>query len=176
MKEFNMQAYNATLVAALGMYGFYSDSYMKDSFSFCNDTCFVLSWLTMEYSNAVSEYYYQIIDGSCSDKITTPYWMNFQITPPVTLTETYFQCTDTWISSTISAIGIANGNTATLLPIGVLMILPLMYLYLKWIGYAPPKEEYSQDEVIQLIFFYLQVLTRITHVRKTLLSKNSLFS
>ncbi len=66
--------------------------------------------------------------------------------PPVLLTEPYYECTSTFYSALNNAIGIASGNTSTFFPLGVAFLLPLMYLYLKIIGYVPPKEEYTKDE------------------------------
>ena len=62
------------------------------------------------------------------------------------LTESYYECTSDTISALNNAIGIANGNTATFFPIFVGFFLPLIYLYLKLIGFVHPKEEYSKEE------------------------------
>ena len=58
-----------------------------------------------------------------------------------------------------NAVGIANGMTSIIVAVTSLVLLPLMYLYLKVIGFIPPKVEYEKDEKdLALQEFALQLL------------------
>lgn len=65
--------------------------------------------------------------------------------PPVDLVQEYFACKSTVYDALFTSIGIASGNTATFVPIFMLVLLPLIYLYLSSSGNLPPKKEYDEE-------------------------------
>ena len=55
-------------------------------------------------------------------------------------------------------MGIASGNTATLVPVVMLCALPLLYMYLQATGSVPPKEEYTNEEVCSMLALFLMFM------------------
>ena len=53
-----------------------------------------------------------------------------------------------WYEAIFISVGVASGNTATLIPVVMFSLLPLLYLYLQASGSVPPKDEYSKAEVV----------------------------
>ncbi len=91
------------------------------------------------------------------------------------LTEPYFECTSTFYEALNNAIGIASGNTSTFFPIFVAMLLPLMYLYLKIIGYVPPKEEYTKEEKEEALDILLTNILRVRDGKTRAMPKHGPF-
>jgi hypothetical protein len=79
----------------------------------------------------------------------------------VDLVQEYFACKATVYDALFNSVGIASGNTAAFVPILMLFLLPLIYMYLSSSGNLPPKKEYD-DEVCyeshcglyNVVFFY----------------------
>lgn len=69
---------------------------------------------------------------------------NLQMDSPTPFVETYFECTLTRMDALINAVGIAGGNTGALVPVVLLCLLPLLYVWLTATGHHSPKEEYSR--------------------------------
>lgn len=64
---------------------------------------------------------------------------------PVDLVQEYFACKATVYDALFNSVGIASGNTATFVPILMLFLLPLIYIYLSSSGNLPPKKEYEEE-------------------------------
>ena len=197
-KVLNRLAYNASIATSIGLgYDINSNitigsipatEFLYNSFEFCNYSCNAIVFFDVNFeTQAINPYYYQLLNASCADTITTDSWLAFSVillvclfvclfvckikiwmkqllwkqllinwifdrstlavTPPVTLTENYFECTNNWHTSLLGAVGISFGNTSSLVPLVALLLLPLIYFYLKSIGFVPPIEEYTKDEV-----------------------------
>ena len=102
--------------------------------------------LNDEYLYTVSDSYYQVSNGSCQNTFLVDGFEKLAEEPPVKLTQDYYQCVATPYSALFDSLGIAAGNTATIVPIGLLCLLPLLYMYLQATDKLPPKEEYTADE------------------------------
>jgi hypothetical protein len=138
----------------------YAKKLYTESFSYCVGNCTLLTFgFADDIDHYISDYYYDLINGSCGDTITSPYFDKASENPPVQLTEVYYQCftfdADAWTNS----LGIASGNIALYIPVFVLLLLPVIYFYLTIIGFVPPKEEYlKQEKELALEEFALQLL------------------
>ena len=159
--EFNDAAYNAAFITtALSLPSkaqnmILTRSYIESSFAFCqtnvltNDNCTAIIW--KEYSDSaqtVSPYYYQLFNGSCRDSILVESAIDaLAEIAPVSLNENYLICKNNIYNAILAAFGIAQGNVQTAAPIILGALLPVIYLYLKMIGYVPPKIEYTPEEM-----------------------------
>ena len=94
----------------------------------------------------VSDKYYQVNDGSCKDSFVTAGFDTLAENPPVKLTQDYYECVARPLSAVFDSLGIAAGNTATMVPLGLLCLLPVLYMYLQASDKLPPKEEYTTEE------------------------------
>ena len=100
--ETNRLSYNASYAAC--MYdvtdAYYNASFRQPAYEFCNfmdyANCTLMNFNTYDsQSQMVSEFYYQVRNGSCRDTFTTPHWDMLQDTPPTPLTQDYYECTAT---------------------------------------------------------------------------------
>ena len=100
--ETNRLSYNASYAAC--MYdvtdAYYNASFRKAAYEFCNfmdyANCTLMNFNTYDsQSQMVSEFYYQVRNGSCTDSFTTPHWDMLESVPPTSLTQDYFECTAT---------------------------------------------------------------------------------
>lgn len=153
-------AYNASYASATLNYDGYNKlllnpEWRKDAFEFCNVpeldiSCSILTFnLYDDFSTTVSQFSYQLNNGSCRDSISLSEtgWNNLLAAPPTQLTQAYYKCTETPSSALFNAVGIASGNVSTVIPIVVIFLLPVMYLFLQAIGQVPPKVEYTKEEL-----------------------------
>lgn len=150
-------SYNASFASAASAYGLNVDPIINteewrfQSYSFCGQDCSLLtinSFGDTLNDRAVTEYMGVIYNGSCNDIVTIPQsaYSKLVSTPPTALTERFYECSPDPQDAINDAIGIASGNTATLIPIGFIFILPLIYFWLSLTGNTRPKEEYTSEE------------------------------
>jgi hypothetical protein len=101
-----------------------------------------------DVSRSVSDFHYQVFHPACSDTfyISDDAWENLK-TPPLPLEERYFSCKPFVRDALFNSLGIAAGNTATMVPLLCLCFLPLLYVYLQAAGRVPPKAEYTPAEL-----------------------------
>jgi len=153
-------AYNASFTNAALSYTndnplLSSPEWLAGAFDFClidevNVGCTLLTFNIFDnYSTTVSDYAYQLNNGSCTNSISiSDYsWEKLAASPPAALTQDYYKCTAGVYSSVFNAVGIASGNVATVIPIVVLLVLPFFYFFLQAIGQVPPKIEYTKEEL-----------------------------
>lgn len=157
----NIAAYNASFAAASSKYRGSTAAYMdsaswrENAYAFCRSSsygnCSVIA--VNAYGNgvldlALSPYIYLLENGSCSDSFTmsAQTFANMEDTPPTALTERYYQCTLTQFSAMVNAVGIASGTAGTMVPASIMLMLPLLYLWMRVSGHVQPKQEYTKDE------------------------------
>ena len=99
-----------------------------EAYEFCNlgyQECSILTFSMLDAANrAISDYYYELLNGSCHDSITiAPEEINLlKTTPPTTLSQTYYECH----KSRAAAIGDAFGTTVGT----VTAMIPLIFLFM----------------------------------------------
>ena len=160
MFALNNAAFNATFAAAFaslegGNGGNQTEfknttKWVTDTFGYCNNTCFTMGLaMTSKFpGNFVNSFYKEVEQVYCNTAIFDSKGFACLITkPPISLNENYYECREDDITIFLNSIGIANGNTAILLPLFLTVLLPFLYSYFKFIGYDPPKKEYNQDEI-----------------------------
>lgn len=91
------------------------------------------------YGGSVSNTYYQLLTGACSDTLSTSSWSQLAVDPPSSLTESYFRCRPLVTTALVSSVGIANGFTSTLLPFILFILLPAAYYLLRVNNLLPAK-------------------------------------
>jgi len=184
-RDFNYASYNATWGAATIAYGRKSpntttSSYIKNSFNFCNikiTTCSIAVFhSTDQSSQLISQYKYQLTNGSCSDSFTIPNsdYQKLVQSPPVQLTENYYECYSDSFTAFINALGIASGNTQLAVPLTVIFLLPLVYFLLIAMNQAPPKEEYNNREKTQALEILSILLLRLRDGKSRGIRKNGI--
>jgi hypothetical protein len=147
---FNEAAYNASWAPISYIYPesaalTNSKKWRKSSFEFCalnslglgNTYCSIISLNPISTtSKSVSEYFYQVKSGSCSDTFTVnaSTWTTLASNPPAQFLQPYYECVMDTTNALINAAGIAQGNVATVLPFLVIAALPIMYMTLHLIG------------------------------------------
>lgn len=170
---FNKMAYNATWASAASTYSstdpMYKDPvFRKDAYDFCfseflNESCSILSinvYGDSLFDKALTEFMYILTEGSCNDVFTMSdnTLQGLLAKPPTPFVENYYECTLSEVDAFINAVGIASGNTGTLVPVAILCLLPLLYMWLNATGQTSPKEEYSrEDKALASEFIAIQV-------------------
>lgn len=160
--DFNRAAFNASFAASAYPFGTLSAEvtdreWQRESFDFCrienppgqSRNCSMLTFYQYNFLYySVSDYHYQLTNGSCSDSISIPQtqWGKLQAVPPEAISETYFECYPHMDATFINAIGVASGNTSIAMIVFLFLMLPVLYIILAVISQIPSKEEYSHDE------------------------------
>lgn len=152
-------AYDAMFAASQSVFtdAYENSSFREMAYNFCmvpgeSRSCSILTITAEDTLNtAVNENYYQLWNGSCRNSMSTPYWNSLVETPPTTLTENYFECRNTVFTALSNSIGIATGNTASLSPIAVILVLYLFgmmqYMTGRYVARTYSSEE--RDDAIQ---------------------------
>lgn len=143
--ELNRLAYAAMYAGAniANTNKYQNSTFRGKAYQFCETSYGGCSVVTVNsydtLSKSVSAYYYQLRNGSCRDTFsgTATAWNRLSTTTPIPMTESYFECSATRLTSFISAAGIATGFTATLLPFLV------AFCFLCAIGYRLSKGIYQ---------------------------------
>jgi hypothetical protein len=127
---------------------------IEKSFEFCNN-CSIATFNMYDNINTyITDFFYSLKDGHCRDSVSSDQFDKLyenDVTPEA-LTENYYECYDNEFTATFDSVGIAAGNVGLMLPFIVLALLPIIFLYLKSIGYTPPKIEYKKSEVEDYMF------------------------
>eukprot|EP01035_Chromulina_nebulosa_P017996 gene17996-23634_t len=97
------------------------------------------------YGGSVNDYYYQILHGACNNTFNSPNWNDLASSPPTLLTESYFRCTPFVLTALESAVGIANGNTSTVMPFLIFVLIPSIYILLSKYGLLR-QESYTKQQ------------------------------
>jgi hypothetical protein len=157
-------SYNITVDAVVQK--LYTPEERREAYQFCNISfgpCSVVMFNTFdEKTHSVSDYHYQVRKPACEDTfyVSDQAWENL-LTPPLPLEERYFSCKPAVFDALFNSLGIAAGNTATLVPLLCLCFLPLLYVYLQAAGRVPPKAEYTPAELDSAIKALSLIMLRI---------------
>jgi hypothetical protein len=106
-----------------------------------------------------------VCKGACNDSFTSP---NFDLliqTPPTSLFQNYYECVPSGSSVFISAAGVAAGNMSTLLPLVVIILLAMLYSFLKCRKMLPEKEPYDGDERDNIIRELATLMLLVDYMR-----------
>lgn len=120
---------------------------------FCGAYCTMLSLFIGDTSRfairEVSEYYFTLNNVSCVPSFTIPdsAWAALAANPPQPLLRPFFECYSSKWSNFQAAVGVSVGNTSLLMSIFSLLMIPLVFLTMKATGHAPPRIEYSKEEM-----------------------------
>jgi hypothetical protein len=117
---------------------------------------------------------YQLVNGSCADPFSIPPEVYDKLveSPPTQITEVYYQCTLTELDAVNNAIGIASGNTTTIVPVVVMLLLPFIYLWLKAFNIPMPVPEYSEEQKKDVVEFFITQLMRANDKKTRGMKKN----
>jgi hypothetical protein len=135
--ETNAMAYNASWAAVtdLPYPEIYTAEWRQQAYDFCKINgryCNIAMFNSYDIENHfVSTYYFNIEKGACNDTFTIDNWVHLRQHPPVSLVEKYFTCVATKSTAVFMSVGVAAGNTATMVPIVLLCTLPLLFVYLQ---------------------------------------------
>ena len=186
LKRLNFNAYNASWAAVASTYEpnvdpiIYDHQWRRSSYEFCHHnlygTCsiyIVNSYGNQVFDKAITPYMFIIPNGACSAQfvVSDAAFDNIIHNPPTPIVEDYYECTLTPLNALINAAGIASGNMAVIVPLAMLALLPLVYLWLKISGNVKSKPEYSnEDKQMALDYVALQILrvrdNRIRGIKK----------
>ena len=107
----------------------------------------------------VTPYYYQLNTGSCSDTFTSSNFSQLVNTPPTELVETYLKCYAYRNYAFLNSVGVAAGSVQSAMPIMLMVIMPIVYMFLKYNGllifleerYPPLEKEQALKELAEYI-------------------------
>jgi len=147
---------SATAKVAIGVADeyLYTQQFLEESFQFCylpdyDAVCSIVVFQSLDLNHRqVSAFHYALIEGSCSDSFSVPHdiWENLVQEPPTKFYENYYTCYPNSLTTLQTAAGVAQGNTAIVLPFVVFLLLPLVYFILFQLQQIPPPEEYTAEE------------------------------
>jgi hypothetical protein len=96
---------------------------------FCGFNCSLFTvYAGDQFNQATSEYFYQLVNGSCVNVFASTDWDSLINTPPSALTESYYSCQQSRHSAISDAIGIGFANISFLLTVLPFFAVPLLYL------------------------------------------------
>ena len=125
-------------------------------------SCSVMSFNVFDENRAISPFNYILPEPACHDTFTTPFFNDLITTPPFPLVEKYYECTSTRSDAFQNALGIAVGNATFWVPLILLSLLPLVYIFLNCYKDAPStKLEYSDDEMAEAARHIGLILLRV---------------
>ncbi len=152
---------------------------LQSDFSFCTPTssadCYVFSssLIKLDYainslgseilsicssepavSNTTFEYISPFLGEEALQRLTT--------TPPTSLTESYYKCTNSIQDSLISAIGTAYGLTQSIMAfLGITLVPLIIYLFRKFKILELPKVEYLSADRDDVLYHWADTLLRL---------------
>lgn len=139
----------------------------RDAYEFCDlsfGPCNVIMFNTFDdKTHSVSDFHYQVLHPACEDTFTVSNeaWDNLMNDPPLPLVERYYSCKPFIFDAMFNSLGIAAGNTATMVPLLCICFLPVLYMYLQASGRVPPKAEYTPSELDAAIKALSLIMLRI---------------
>ena len=139
----------------------------KEAYEFCDlsfGPCNVIMFNTFDdKTHSVSDFHYQVFHPACEDTFTVSNeaWDNLMESTPLPLVERYYSCKPFVFDAMFNSLGIAAGNTATMVPLLCICFLPVLYMYLQASGRVPPKAEYTPSELDAAIKALSLIMLRI---------------
>lgn len=153
--EISYAAFNASFYSATpGLYIPENMKAIEKAFEFCNNCSIATLNMYDNFNTYITPFFYSLENGHCTDSVTSNQFNEIIKHTPEALVENYYECYNNEFTATFDSIGIAAGNVGLMLPFIVLALLPIIFLYLKSIGYTPPRVEYKKSEIED----YLSVL------------------
>lgn len=80
-------------------------------FDFCESngtTCSMVILRMLDYKQQISDMYLTVTEGACVDSFSSTMWSSLESTPPTSLQEDYFTCTQYWYDAAFDSLGIAS--------------------------------------------------------------------
>lgn len=155
-RALNAAAYNATATSVLVQgyqQGIFTPAWQRGIFKFCklanNQTCSAASFFVFNPNTVtVSPYHYNLVNGSCSNSmsIRDEVWEQLATRPPVPLTQSYYECYNTFDAALLNAAGVASGNASIAMLVLMIALLPLIYTLLAIFQQVPQPSEYSERQ------------------------------
>ncbi len=107
----------------------------------------------------VTPYYYQLTTGSCTDTFTSKNFSQLVTSPPTDLVESYLKCYSYRNYAFLNSVGVAAGSVQSAMPIMLMLIMPIIYIFLKYNGllifleerYPPLEKEQALKELAEYI-------------------------
>jgi hypothetical protein len=126
-------------------------------FDFCDNECavFLVNAYTDNQQPLVTPYYYQLTTGSCTDTFTSKNFSQLVASPPTDLVESYLKCYSYRNYAFLNSVGVAAGSVQSAMPIMLMLIMPIIYIFLKYNGllvfleerYPPLEKEQALKEL-----------------------------
>ena len=176
----NILSYNATFASAASITGrldpeMLTPEWRAHAYEFCKSESYgtcniynVRSFGSSVTDKSMTSSLYQLINGSCGDpfSIAPSSFSQLINVVPTQLTESYYECHLSETDAVSNAIGIASGNTSTVVPVVIMALLPLIYLWLKAMNIPMPNKEYSDDDMKGEMEVFIKTILRAKN-RKT---------
>lgn len=159
-------AYNATYDAVQDNVYRNDSGWREKTYEFCSEAanpgtrCSVASLLIANDGNEISDYFYPLYPGACSDSFTLSDSVQKKImnSPPVDLTEIYEDCMNNKIDVINNSIGLTAGTVGAYLPVVVVLFVVGIQLWVMKNG-GPLAQSYrSSDKQEVLDFLALNLL------------------
>ena len=85
--------------------------------------------------------------------------------PPVKFFQEYYQCRPDRTTTLIASLGVAAGNMSVALPIALALLLPLVYLPLRYLDKVPMEDVYTEEEEAAAVRMLAGMLLRLRDKR-----------
>eukprot|EP01038_Epipyxis_sp_PR26KG_P014090 gene14090-18909_t len=159
--RFSQTAFNASfMTSSQGMMSTYKNEFIqgemrRKAFDFCSSdeygNCSMVTFSSYDLSAAgnwaVSDYYYQLQYGACTDSVSAPpaAWEELGNTPFAALVQDYVVCRNNPTTVFQNQLGSASGSIALIAPLAAITMLLLLRVYQKITGVTIPKS-YARSE------------------------------
>ena len=121
----------------------------------------------------MTPYYYKLDTGSCTDTFTSSNFSEFVNNPPTELVESYLKCFSYRNYAFLNSVGVAAGSVQSAMPIMLMVIMPIIYIFLKYNGLLIFLEErYPPLEKDQALKELAEYILMIRDGKKTPLKKS----
>lgn len=173
MTAINRRAYPAQFAAGtLGLVNtsFMSASFRASAYDFCafGTNCSVVSMNSYDHKHQVSEFYLDLLPGSCADTVSSPYFEVLANEPMTKLTEDYYQCSNTYYDVVINSLGIATGTYSLVLPLIILVALTSASWLMETLGVHREYSAGPRGDVLDALALMLMLVMNKPRTRSSI--------
>ena len=150
VSNISYSAYNA-MYAAMQTNFTANSTFRENAYAFCNSSWATCSLVTLEVyddiNRAVSDYYYELAEGSCRNTMTipNPQMDMLQQTPPAPLQQSYYNCVKSKTTTLVDSVGVSVGNASAILPFCFLFFVNV-YLFIQRFEGKDVRITYTKEE------------------------------
>ena len=134
---------------------FQNNTYRHSAYDFCYGNCSIVTVNAYDAFYQTSLYYYSVLNGSCTDTISSDSFENLVI-PVARLTEVYYECISNLFNSIINSMGIASGNFQLFLPPFIGICILIAKFVMKYFGITErPYGQGERDDILDSLALQL---------------------